>query len=133
MQVLRSQAPGSGTIALRFPYRIWGGGGRGAAREAFLTRAFVKLQPMNGGAQVEVTLRSHYFVAANMTVWIAVAALFNVAAAAVVVYGVAQPVTLVVSLLVLGMGISFIPQGRFFARSDRAALLDFVSMVLSVP
>jgi hypothetical protein len=87
---------------------------------------------MNGGAQVEVTLRSHYFVAAYITVWITGAALFNVAALAVVVNGVAQPVTLVVSLLILGMGISFIPQGRFLARSDRAALLDFASMVLSV-
>ena len=132
-QVLRFQVPGN-EIMLRFPskrewWRRWYGA---AAREAFRTFAYIKLQPGDRATQVQVTLRSHYFVAVFVTAWIALVALFNAATVAIVVTGGAQPYGLVVPFFLVGLGISFIPLCRFLVRSERAALLDFVGMVMSV-
>lgn len=130
--VLQFQMPGN-EIMLRFPSRWkWPRWYGDAAREAFRTLAYIKLQPGEQGTEVRLTLRSHYFVAAFITGWIALVALFNAFTAAIIVTAGAQPYGLVLPFFLAGLGILFIPVGRFQVRSEPAALLDFVRMVISV-
>jgi hypothetical protein len=131
-QVLRFQVPGSGAIVLRFPSNRVRGGTATAARDVFRTFAYITLQPADQGTQVRVMLRSHDLTATFMTAWIGLAALFNIAILAIVLTGATQPYNLVFSLVLMVFGVAFIPLGRFLVRSERSALLDFVSMVISL-
>jgi Na+/alanine symporter len=130
-QVPRVQSASNGAIVFRFPSNRRYGGTATSAREAFRTFAYIKLQPADRGTQLQVTLRSHQLIAAFMTSWIALAALFDIPIAAVVLAGGAKSYNLVVPLLIPAFGVAFIALGRFVVRSERKELLDFVSMVIS--
>jgi hypothetical protein len=91
------------------------------------TIAYVDLQPNDRGTRVEVTLRSHPFIAAFMTFWLGLVAVF-VAVASLVA---AQLWATVVAFLLLAFGFAFIALGRWFVRSERTALLEFIGVVLS--
>jgi hypothetical protein len=99
----------------------------GPLRNAFGTRAAVKLEPTNEGACVTVTLHSDYWPTAFLTFWLGFALLFNVW---VIVAG-AHLQDLVPTLILPIAGVGFVALARLFARPDRAALLDFIRMVLS--
>jgi hypothetical protein len=93
------------------------------------TIAYVDLQPSDHGTRVHVTLRSHPFIAAFMTVWLALVAALG--AAASVLAGATHLWATVAPLLLLAFGFAFIALGRWLVRSERAALLEFISVVIS--
>jgi hypothetical protein len=97
------------------------------------TIAYVDLEPSDQGTRVHATLRSHPFIAAFMTVWIAMVAAFNIVILALVLGGATHPWNLVFPLLMLIFGFAFIGFGRWLVRSERAALLDYIGVVISPP
>jgi hypothetical protein len=95
------------------------------------TIAYVDLEPSDQGTRVHATLRSHPFIAAFMTVWIAMVAAFNVGVLVLVLGGATQLWNLVVPLLMLIFGLGFIALGRWLVRSEGAALLQYIRVVIS--
>jgi len=114
--VLRNLLPGPASMVLRIA--------PDAFRGALGTRAAVKLEPANEGTWVTVTLRSDYSQAAFITFWLGFVVLMNLG------FVIGSHLSVVPLVLPLA-GVGFIALARLFARPDRAALLDFIRMVLS--
>ena len=92
---------------------------------AFETLAVVTLQPGGHGTQVEITSRSDYLVAAFITLWLGFVVL--IAGVGAVLSGKAEAWGFLLFFLLFGFG--FMALGRLLARSDRAALLEFIAQV----
>jgi hypothetical protein len=101
------------------------------ARQFFRTIAYVDPQAMDHGTKVRVTLQSETVASVLATAWIAMVGAFNVAVLALVLGGATQFWNLVVPLVMLIFGFAFIALGRWLVRAERAALLDYVRVVIS--
>jgi hypothetical protein len=93
---------------------------------SFQTLADVRLKPGGHGTLVDVALRSSYFVAVFLTVWLGLAIVFNLF---LVVTGHFQDLGFALVFPVFGFGL--LALGRLLCLADRGSLLDFVRMVLS--
>ena len=114
----RRRAPGSDVIILMRPFWWF--------RNRFETIASVRAQPGGHGTLLRVTLRTRYFAAGYLALWLAGLLVVNL----IVIYQsaaghasiTALPFTLVLpAILVAGLF-----WGRYLARADGAALLDFI-------
>jgi hypothetical protein len=93
---------------------------------SFQTLADVRLKPGGHGTLVDVALRSSYFVAGFLTVWLGLAIVFNLF---LVVTGHFEDLGFALVFPVFGFGL--LALGRLLCVADRGSLLDFVRMVLS--
>jgi cytochrome c biogenesis protein CcdA len=91
----------------------------------FETLAVVTLRPGGHGTQVEITSRSHYFVAAFITLWLGLVVL--IAGFGAVLSGKAEAWAFLLVFLLFGFG--FMAFGRLLARPDRTVLLEFIAEV----
>jgi hypothetical protein len=98
-------------------------------RNSFQTYADVRLRPGGHGTQVEITLRSQYFVAAFMTFWLAVVSLFTIVGFGAVLIGTTEPSALLGIGLFLLFGFGFVAFGRLLARPGREPLIEFIARV----
>ena len=86
----------------------------------------VKLRPGGHGTEVVVTLRSEYYGATFLTLWLGFVLLFAVFILGEVIVGAAHVEDLIFIGWFLGFGIGFIALNRLIAHPDRARLLEFI-------
>jgi ABC-type multidrug transport system permease subunit len=103
-------------------------------RERWLHNSFrmladVRLRPGGHGTQVEITLRSQNSAAVLVTLWLGLVVLVTIVFFGSVLNGTNPPELLVVMPFFLFFGLGFMAVGRLLARSDRAALLEFIARV----
>ena len=91
----------------------------------FETLADVTLRPSAHGTQVAITWRSHYFVAAFITLWLGLVVL--IAGFGAVLSGKPEASAFVLVFVLFGFG--FMALGRLLARPDRSVLLEFIAQV----
>jgi hypothetical protein len=88
--------------------------------------AVVNLRPGGHGTELRITLRSEYFGAAFLTLWLGLAILFNIGILAAALSGAAhvQDLGFTIGFPIFGVGI--VALNRLIANPDRARLLDFI-------
>lgn len=116
--VLRNIIPRGDSVVLRMMH-FW-------VHNSFQTLAVVKLQPGAHGTRIKVTLRSYYFTAAFMTLWLGLVLLFNLFVLGAVVSGAGHFEDLGFTLVFLAAGFGFVAFGRLLTRPDAPALLAFI-------
>ncbi len=116
--VLRRRRPGSDVIVLMRRFR-W-------LRNRFETVASVRCLPGGHGTVIKVTLRTRRFTAAYLSLWLVGSVLVNL----IVIYqsAVSRPTlaALPFTLFVLAMVLISLTWGRYLARGDGPAMLDFI-------
>jgi len=103
-------------------------------RERWLHNSFrmladVRLRSGGHGTLVEITLRSQNSAAVLVTLWLGLVVLVTIVFFGSVLNGTNPPELLVVMPFFLFFGLGFMAVGRLLARSDRAALLEFIARV----
>jgi hypothetical protein len=86
----------------------------------------LRLTPGGHGTAVQVTLRSRYYAAGLVTLWLGIAILISVVTVVAFVAGTASLADLWFALLFPMFGFVVLVFGRLLARSERTALLDFI-------
>jgi hypothetical protein len=114
--VLRGVRGDSTVLRLR---HIW-------LHNSFQTLAVLRLTPGGHGTAVQVTLRSRYYAAGLVTLWLGIAILISVVTVVAFVAGTASLADLWFALLFPMFGFVVLVFGRLLARSERTALLDFI-------
>ena len=99
-------------------------------RNSYFPLAVVHLRPGGRGTQVEVTLRSHYLLAAFMTFWLGFAIIMSLVVLVAIVGGHAPTADLWFILPFPLFGLGLLAVGRAFGERDGRALLEFISRVL---
>jgi hypothetical protein len=122
--ILRGLLPKADGMVLRVRHTM--------LRNSFEMLADVRLRPGGRGTQVEITLRSHYFAAAFITLWLGFTVLFAVGGFGPLLTGTggSQDWTVMPFLLFFPIfGFGFIAFGRLLARRDGSTLLEFIARV----
>ncbi len=92
------------------------------------TLAVVRFQPGGHGTQIHVTLRSRYYVAAFLTVWLSFVLLIGIVILSASLAGSShfEDLAFIVPFLLFGFG--FVAFGRLLARPEAPALLEFIRL-----
>ena len=88
--------------------------------------AEVNLQPGGHGTELRVTLRSEYFGAAFISLWLGFAILFNIVFLAEALSGAAHVQDLGFTIAFPIFGIGLVALNRLIAHPDRRKLLEFI-------
>jgi len=115
---LRNLVPRGDAVILKLRHML--------LRSGLQMLAEVNLRPGGHGTELRVTLRSEYFGAAFISLWLGFAIVFNIGVLTAALGGSARFEDLLFTMLFPIFGIGIVALNRLIAHADRARLLDFI-------